>query len=786
MEEMSRETQRMARNMHLQHQAITKKKITMQSLLDRFNFKPSAEEGSLLPTPPATSSTLESVAEIVRSTEPSSPSTSCNPADGIDVNTHEDGDRVCGNDHVPDNAQLIEEYSPPAVPLSVATTLPSTLLGRFQQGHIDQNSEAGGSGRASEQEVKVKRPKRVLNRPWLRRTLVPKHSSNPDSDSELEIIPVSRAKAALSAHIPVGKENESHSLLVLRACAQLNQPDEPAPHLAKRSMTLAEMQAMLRQRARKQGISERLEYLDELRKRGIVPQTAEERAKEEATIEMLVEKARLEAEAIQKQERATARKEGKEGSEDEFLDDSSDYEEAEWHDELELSGSEEDNMPDEEDTGDVETDEDEDARELANAESPPTAAVETTPEAGQRLLIQNDTRPIANHENDVNEADSDGQSTTFMGRPSRRVRQIISDDEEGISTPPPSTVQVPKSVEKLDVPKVSIAQKPVLGLTQLFAGTMAQEQIVDPLSTPDSVQQPENQLDFLRQLSAPSLPCSINDIIQAQNLPQEELIVRDSHPLSWRANSRLTSLGDELYDASPSPDPTDMFSAPQALPSPTQILDIPDPTQDVGFSHLRYTESQDHLPTPLGTVETLLSPSQVSLTKKSAARRLVKRNGKCVGRRARVSSESDAADGDESDIDGASDEREHIGPLASANDVLLKGTNTANASEVPMFDKRKSHAKELVDEHAEESEDEYAGLGGASDDDNRSDNEDEDMSDLLDDEAQDIDEQELAALMAYVSIVILFFVPSLISNLINTAIKTEPMTNAGSNGFTMT
>ena len=752
MEEMSRETQRMARNMHLQHQAITKKKITMQSLLDRFNFKPSAEEGSLLPTPPATSSILKSDVEVVRSTELSSPPTFCDLSDRIDLNRHEDGDRACGNGHIPENAQPIEEYVPPAVPVAVAATLPSTLLGLLQRDHVDQNSEADVSRRASEQ-VQVERLKRVLNRPWLRRTHVPRYSPNLDSDSELEIIPVSKAKAALSAHIPVGKENESHSLLVLRACAQLNQPDERAPHLAKGSMTLPEMQAMLRRRARKQGTSERLEYLDELRKRGIVPQTAEEIAREEATIEMLVEKARLEAEAIQKQEKASAKKEGKEGSDEGFLDDSSDHEEAEWDGELELSGSEEDNLADDEDTGDVETEEDEDADELANAGSQLTAAAEATPEARQCLLVPDGAfKIIANHESDV-DAQSDGQLTTFVMRPSRRVRQVISDEEE-ISTSPPSTVQVPVSVKKPDVQMVSFGPKPVLGLTQLFSGTVTQDQTVDSLSGPDTVQQPKDRLDFLRQPSVPSLPYLIDDIVQAQSVPQEEVVIRDSHPLPWGANGLLKSSSGELYDVSPSPEPIDMFSAPQALPSPTQMLDIPDPTQDVGFSNLGYVESPGRLFTPLGTVETLLSRShQVSPTKKSATRRLVKRNGERLRRRARASSESDAADGDESDIDGASDEREHMGSSASTDHVLLKGTITANASEEPMFDKRKSHVKELVDEHAQESEDEYAGLGGASDDDNRSDNEDEDMSDLLDDEAQDVDEQELAALMAYVSII---------------------------------
>jgi mediator of replication checkpoint protein 1 len=50
-EEMSRETQRMARNMQLAHEAKTRKKISKHSLFERFNYRPAGETA-----PPATSS----------------------------------------------------------------------------------------------------------------------------------------------------------------------------------------------------------------------------------------------------------------------------------------------------------------------------------------------------------------------------------------------------------------------------------------------------------------------------------------------------------------------------------------------------------------------------------------------------------------------------------------------------------------------------------------------------------------------------------------------------------
>lgn len=44
LEEMHKETQRMARSMQLAHEARTRKKITKQSLFDKFNFRPSGAE----------------------------------------------------------------------------------------------------------------------------------------------------------------------------------------------------------------------------------------------------------------------------------------------------------------------------------------------------------------------------------------------------------------------------------------------------------------------------------------------------------------------------------------------------------------------------------------------------------------------------------------------------------------------------------------------------------------------------------------------------------------------
>jgi mediator of replication checkpoint protein 1 len=68
------------------------------------------------------------------------------------------------------------------------------------------------------------------------------------------------------------------------------------------------------------------------------------------------------------------------------------------------------------------------------------------------------------------------------------------------------------------------------------------------------------------------------------------------------------------------------------------------------------------------------------------------------------------------------------------------------AKAVEEFNKKKSMAREAVMEQAEESEDEYAGLGGASDDEEGE--EDEDLKDMIDHNDVKVDERQIAAFYA--------------------------------------
>ena len=76
---------------------------------------------------------------------------------------------------------------------------------------------------------------------------------------------------------------------------------------------------------------------------------------------------------------------------------------------------------------------------------------------------------------------------------------------------------------------------------------------------------------------------------------------------------------------------------------------------------------------------------------------------------------------------------------------MRKARKDTSAAE--MFDKKKSEAKTMVEEQAQESEDEYAGLGGASDDESGGE-EDDYSKEIIDQGEVNVNERQLAALYA--------------------------------------
>ncbi|WKT44531.1 hypothetical protein QSH57_009384 [Fusarium oxysporum f. sp. vasinfectum] len=677
-EEMKRETQRMSRNMQLAHEAKTRRKITKNSLFERFNFRPAGE-----PEPKVTSSsrvpTPHSDVEMQGvDTPPSSPPASKETATAVT------GSETAAGDN---------EFDLPTIDSLAETT---------------KLKPDKGKGKAvetpTEQEQPVQNPRRQF------RVKLPPMRANVtmvDSDDELEITTTTKDKIrAVFDMAPTKKAQEPSSVQALRALAQLKSPGkETRRKNENHGMTAGELQAYLYQKARQQAKVERDRRVDLLKAQGVIIQTAEER-----------ERQMQDAEDIAK-EKAAAKKEAKENGEVDPLawDDSED-------DEYQASGNEAD-----EEGSVVELSGSEDEEEVSDEEQPDgnnMVEVEARDgESGASADENDDTTLIASQDvqDDIEE---------FPATRHRRLRKpiVLSDEEEDTveMTPrPKATVHMsptvpntqsptaPRSVlrsaKKNFIPGLPVQGPAGLGLTQIFAGTMDDSQM-------NSANGPTQSLmpDF------DHFPDS--NFSATMDEPMEDMII-DSQKNDSQKNTQ-----DIALDLSQS----QMRGLDSLLrEESTQISEMIDFTQDGGLQDQTPLKNR-FVEAPVSTTETMLvdhdDPTQASpLVRRGRLRRRIETSQ-------RIQETPEPASAEKTD---------------NVFEALKEGAKNEHKKRLQTeFDHKNSKAKEMVQEQAEESEDEYAGLGGADGED--SDNESAaSLKDIIDDTASnDIDRTKLAALYA--------------------------------------
>jgi mediator of replication checkpoint protein 1 len=179
---------------------------------------------------------------------------------------------------------------------------------------------------------------------------------------------------------------------------------------------------------------------------------------------------------------------------------------------------------------------------------------------------------------------------------------------------------------------------------------------------------------------------------------------------------------------------SELLAQGQCINSPTKLSEVPEPTQDAGFEKPHFEHSA--LPDLHSTIETVVLPSDVSPVAQKRGR---------LHRRTEASATL-SQHGDETFQTDTDIRPENVFQLSTnAFDVLFKATKKIGS--VDDFDKKRSEAKRMVEEQAEESEDEYAGLGGASDE--ESDSEvDEEVAKMIDENHVEVNESKLAQLYA--------------------------------------
>jgi mediator of replication checkpoint protein 1 len=779
-EERAKETQRLSRSMQLAHQPKTKKKFTKDDLFKRYNYRASGstEEGNAEHGPTSSSPAPHSDIEM-HETPPTSPASQ-------------------GGDH----EKLLRAAE-------VSNTAP--MMKNQLQTEEDTDLQAKEDAYASSSPKTLDKGKgRVREDPWPAAEVVKKpffkqrpvrirpsifsnekSSALDDSDSDLEILtaktPDARKKKLddIFDRIPAKQAKEPHSLVALKMLAHLKSPGKRTlGRNQMHSLTTSELQLSLQKRARQQAAREKEEKLEVLKAKGVIVPTAEEREKALAEVEDLMAKARREGEEIRRREKEAAKRERKGKDEGSRLEDSSDDED--WEDESEnkelsdsdsededddasdASGEEEDEDEDE-DEEDEENDEEDDELLLGVGEqSKPTA---TNPlfddeadesdenEAESHSLIEK-TGPEAGYIGD--DLDDDVLPVNPQNRRARKSNVIDEEDEEelnpAVKTPsaPRTNFSVPlytespkapnsvlRSATKTFIPGLTVAGPAGLGLTQIFAGTMDESQIdtqdeksigPNPVSKSDGKQ---DSLAFLRGLATVDLP----PFVPTMEDDSQDIILDSQTGTGYRIESQSAETQTQGLQLGFTQSQVHGFDS-LVDPMATQVSEFPEATQDVGFQHMTPIRARFLEPLP-STVDTVVM-EQASAPQPLDQTPIVKKKGK-LRRRVQLATFSDEENG--GDPAHASEQEDDFEIPANVFDVMRKASKKKEVV-VDEFDKKTSKAKEMVHEQAEESEDEYAGLGGASDDESGGE-EDEYVKEMIDDEGgKDVDKSKLAAFYA--------------------------------------
>ena len=728
LEEMSRETQRMNRNMQLAHQARTNKKITKESFFARFNFRTAnalsgttsqAQTSSTVVSSVPVSETEEIQHQVTPPSSPPAPQPSSKPcmqdsaaASGMDFPAvASDEDEV-----LPFLDEVLNEPKP----------ISEKGKGKGIENIVDGvlSAPAMPTAPVSKPSIKIKFPKSTT-RSKIRRE---------DSDSDLEIIPPQKNKASRSAvfdRLPTGKPCEARSLQKLRALAHL-EPPEKRSGKSRASMTSSEMQMSLQQRARKQAAAERAEKIQDLKDRGIIVQTAEERQKEQAEVEDLVEKARQEAANIKKKEKEAARKAAKRNGE-EFNDSSDDDEEYQANQddesEIELSGSEDEaaagqSSGDElDEDADAEDDEEEDELHQGDEGKHNKQLVED--EAMEDSVDEDSTATGGNADDEIDVDQDEGPQLLHR---KTRINRIIEDDDEepNITEPIEDRAPVLETPEKPMIPKIGLGTSPgLMGMTQAFAATLAESQTQAIGDVQMNIEQ--DSISFLGPVPEPNVP--MYDANDTESMVLDSQTGNNASGVDTNAGNINLDFTQSQIEYEPYPDSQDM-------PMATQDMEMPEPTQDVGF-HLSSPAGNRFVSVPPSTVDTVPLPGKSPVQKKRGRLRR--------GRRESI----DLSDADE-EVPISPRQSADFDKSANAFDVMKQKRSVAVTA--PAFDKKKSKAKEMVEEQAQESEDEYAGLGGASDEESVGE-EDEDLKKMIEEGDVEVDERKLAAFYAYIILV---------------------------------
>ncbi|KAI5290745.1 hypothetical protein KEM54_000579 [Ascosphaera aggregata] len=724
-EEMNRQTQRMSRSMQLAHSAITKKKLTLGSFISRFNQNTSAKKEEDAP------------ADFVQdAVDNRTHSNSFAMAPPEDINNQTGGDISNATTSNGVDSEIVEDGNDELDKLPgldhKTNDFDSTTITAEPQKTISANKQ---TPLRSKHNLRVNLSKERV-----------KEQQEMSQDDDLEIITDSAQarRIAIFENMPIRKRQQdielSTSIQRLRALAQVSSQTHRS---SQSTQSMKQLELDLWRRAREQAYSEREERINALRARGIVIESADERSKFEEDIEDLLDKARLEAKEIRRREKEK-KKEGDVGDDE---DEDEDYVEIE-------DDEEEEEGEDEEDEGKgvqgVEGGRESDNNETGETEREDASATAWTQVAKadngfheQRHADGGDADETSIHEVLPSEETTESKVTTqpdnedayLQSQRPRRTTYTVHDDddddnnddndgngeivtntgtnEQNTRTSPSEKANEREAVNPFDI-GISNQETSELSLSQAFADTLAKSQF------PGSAQLEQSVSDIDVKIGDVDAPPKHSDV--PHPLAIESPVIK---PLNDQSNG---SPRHPLYiHTSPA---VDLNSESPAGKSVSKFSIAPTPTQDKGFVYSPFQSRK-------------LSIQSSMLTEQSAARHAGHSPGPTGGQGFKKSLLRRGLKERQPEQNGKGTGDYYISK--NVFDVMKK--RAKDKRKRPQFNRERSEAKEMLDEVAEESDDEYAGLGGRSDD-SEGEEEEDDRKMINDDDNTPVDGAELAALNA--------------------------------------
>jgi mediator of replication checkpoint protein 1 len=483
-------------------------------------------------------------------------------------------------------------------------------------------------------------------------------------------------------------------------------------------------------------------------------------------VESLLEKARKEAMEIKRREQKEERiakgekvsDEGEEWAEEEDEFSGSDDEGEEGDDEEEEDGEEDEDMEEAEieasnplldsaaSEAEAEEPEDDEMGDVPKTPKSPATPCRRVPLSS----VQQETPRLSDMPDPLSDSDSDGGFAPFkLKKKLPRKKAIIadSDDEEEAASKAASTAVTPaKPKAVVNVPATQ-TPKPMfpmfgnnnaaggsIGMSQLFAGSgMSPGMSGMSPGAPGSV---GKKINAMR-----ALPDNIAMNSQAPGARLTQVTQPDIIPSSQPNEFGKISLD---YGGSSQVDGNDDLPLVKLDYSNTQ-MEVPDPTQDAGFRN-DYTPARRRFMTETPEPGVGEEDEDPFMEKKPKGRRLVRRKAADFSDEEEEAASTASEAEEEEDEEAAAEEQAKKDAFTAMKLAAKKAKAKARAE---AFDKSKSAAREMIDERAEESEDEYANLGGGpSEDEADLDDNDFDMPGLLDNSTQHIDHDSMAAFYA--------------------------------------